>query len=41
VPEWPELGKSRQVLHLDGVSEVAPETDRARYEFLDSVAVGR
>ncbi len=38
VPEWPEFGKTRQVMHLDGVSQALPETDRARYEFLDSVA---
>ena len=39
VPEWPEFGKARQVMHLDAVSKAAPETDRARYEFIDSVVV--
>jgi para-nitrobenzyl esterase len=37
VPEWPEFSKTRLVMHFDGVSRVAPETDRPRYEFLDSV----
>jgi para-nitrobenzyl esterase len=37
VPEWPEFGKTHQVMHFDGVSKAAPETDRARYEFIDSV----
>jgi para-nitrobenzyl esterase len=40
VPEWPEFGKTRQVMYLDGVSKAGPEADRARYEFLDSVAAG-
>jgi len=38
LPEWPEFGKTRRVMHLDAVSGAAPEKDRARYEFLDSVA---
>jgi para-nitrobenzyl esterase len=40
VPEWPEFGKTREVMHLDAVSQCAPATDRARYEFLDSTAAG-
>ena len=38
VPEWPEFGKTRQVMHIDALSKAAPEMNRARYEFLDSVA---
>ena len=38
VPEWPVYDARRQVMHLDAVSKAAPETNRARYEFLDSVA---
>jgi len=38
VPEWPEFGKTHQVMYLDGVSQAGPEQGRARYEFLDSVA---
>lgn len=40
LPVWPEFGKTRQVMHLDGTSKAMPEQDRARFEFLDSV-VGR
>jgi len=35
---WPEFGKSREVMHIDAVSQAAPEEHRARYEFLDSIA---
>ncbi len=38
VPKWPEFGKTHQVMHLDAVSKAVPEQNRARYEFLDSVA---
>jgi para-nitrobenzyl esterase len=38
VPEWPEFGKTRQVMHLDATSKAAPEQHRARYEFLESVS---
>jgi para-nitrobenzyl esterase len=38
VPEWPEFGKTKKVMYLDTVSKVGPEKDRARYEFLDTVA---
>jgi hypothetical protein len=41
VPEWPDFGQTRLVMHLDAVSRAAPETDRRRYEFLDSVVAGR
>jgi para-nitrobenzyl esterase len=40
VPEWPEFAKRRQVMHFDAESRLAPETDRVRYEFLDSVVTG-
>jgi para-nitrobenzyl esterase len=36
VPEWPEFGKTRQVMHIDGASKTGPEPDRARYEFIDA-----
>jgi para-nitrobenzyl esterase len=36
---WPEFGKSHEVMHIDAVSKAAPEEHRARYEFLDSLAV--
>ena len=39
LPEWPEFGKTRQVMHLDAASKAAPEKHRARYEFLESVSV--
>ena len=38
VPEWPVYDAKRLVMHLDAVSKVAPEANRARYEFLDSVS---
>jgi para-nitrobenzyl esterase len=37
LPDWPEFGKTRQVMYLDGASKAAPEQQRARYEFLDTV----
>ena len=37
LPNWPEYGKSRSVMHLDVVSRAKPEDDRARQEFLESV----
>lgn len=37
VPEWPEFGETRKVMYIDAASKAAPEHDRARYEFLDSV----
>jgi para-nitrobenzyl esterase len=37
LPKWPEFGKSRQVMHLDGASLAQPEQHRDRYEFLDSI----
>ncbi len=39
VPEWPEFGKTRQVMYVDAVSKTGPEQGRARYEFIDSVVV--
>ena len=36
LPEWPEFGKTRQVMRLDAVSRAVPEPGRARYEFLDA-----
>ena len=38
VPEWPEFGKTRQVMYLDGTSAAGPERHRARYELVDRVA---
>ena len=38
VPEWPVYDAKHQVMHLDAVSKAAPEANRARYEFLDSVS---
>jgi para-nitrobenzyl esterase len=38
VPEWPEFGKTRQVMHIDAVSKAVPEQYRPRYEFLDAYA---
>ena len=35
LPQWPEFGKTHQVMVLDGASRVIPEPDRARYEFID------
>ena len=35
LPQWPEFGKTHQVMQLDAVSKVIPEPDRARYEFID------
>jgi para-nitrobenzyl esterase len=40
LPPWPEFGKSREVMQIDGVSKAVPEENRARYEFLDT-DVGR
>jgi para-nitrobenzyl esterase len=37
VPEWPEFGKTRQVMYVDSLSKAGPEQGRARYEFIDSV----
>jgi para-nitrobenzyl esterase len=37
VPEWPEFGKTRQVMYLDGVSKPGPEQGRARYELIDQL----
>jgi len=37
VPDWPEFGKTRQVMYVDSVSKPGPEQGRARYEFIDSV----
>lgn len=39
LPQWPEFGKTHQVMVLDGASKVVPEPDRARYEFIDAYAV--
>jgi para-nitrobenzyl esterase len=36
LPEWPEFGKTRQVMQLDAVSKAVPEPSRARYEFIDA-----
>jgi para-nitrobenzyl esterase len=38
VPDWPEFGRTRQVMYLDAVSKAAPEQHRPRYELIDSVA---
>ena len=37
VPEWPEFGKTRQVMYLDGTSATGPERHRERYELIDSL----
>jgi para-nitrobenzyl esterase len=37
VPEWPEFGKTRQVMYLDGKSAMGPERQRDRYELIDSL----
>jgi para-nitrobenzyl esterase len=37
VPDWPEFGKTRQVMYVDSASKAGPEQGRARYEFIDSV----
>ena len=39
VPDWPEFGKTRQVMYVDSVSKAGPEQGRARYDFIDSVVV--
>jgi para-nitrobenzyl esterase len=36
---WPSFTYSREVMHIDADSQAAPEDHRARYEFLDSLAV--
>ena len=36
LPPWPEFGKARQVMQIDGVSRAVPEQDRSRYQFLDA-----
>jgi len=36
LPEWPEFGKTRQVMQLDAISKAVPEPSRARYEFIDA-----
>jgi para-nitrobenzyl esterase len=36
LPDWPEFGKTRRVMYLDGVSKAAPEQHRDRYEFVDA-----
>jgi para-nitrobenzyl esterase len=38
VPEWPEFGRTRQVMYLDGTSAAGPERHRSRYELVDSLA---
>ncbi|HET9315372.1 MAG TPA: carboxylesterase family protein [Vicinamibacteria bacterium] len=38
VPEWPEFGKTRQVMSVDGVSKAGPEQGRTRYELIDQIA---
>jgi para-nitrobenzyl esterase len=38
VPEWPEFGKTRQVMYVDAVSKVGPEQGRARYQLIDEIA---
>jgi para-nitrobenzyl esterase len=38
VPDWPEFGKTRQVMIVDAVSKAAPEPHRARYELMDTVS---
>ena len=38
VPEWPEFGKTRQVMYIDAASKAGPEQGRARYELIDQVA---
>ena len=37
VPEWPEFGRTRQVMYLDGTSAPGPERHRDRYELVDSL----
>ncbi len=34
LPEWPRYDKTGEVLHLDSETRAAPDTTRARYEFL-------
>jgi len=34
--EWPQFGKTHQVMHLDVTCQAKPEEHRDRYEFLDS-----
>lgn len=38
IPEWPEFGKTRQVMYFDATSAPGPEQHRARYELLDAAA---
>jgi para-nitrobenzyl esterase len=38
VPEWPEYGRTRQVMYVDAVSRVGPDRGRSRYELIDEVA---
>jgi para-nitrobenzyl esterase len=37
LPNWPDFGKTRHVMHIDIESRTLPEAHRDRYEFLDSV----
>ncbi len=39
LPKWPDFTKTREVMHLDAVSQAKPEQHRGRYEFLDAVPV--
>jgi para-nitrobenzyl esterase len=37
LPHWPRYDKTSEVMHLDAASKAAPDTTRARYEFLNRV----
>lgn len=37
VPDWPDFGKTGQVMYFDAESRSGPETARPRYEILDAV----
>jgi para-nitrobenzyl esterase len=38
VPDWPEFGRTRQVMYLNGTSASGPEQHRDRYELVDAIA---
>jgi para-nitrobenzyl esterase len=41
LPAWPRYDKEGEVLHLDSDTTAAPDTTRARYEFLEKWMPGR
>jgi para-nitrobenzyl esterase len=39
LPAWPRYDKTGEVMHLDSNSEAAPDTTRARYDFLSQYGI--